>query len=377
MTPPTPSPRKRLGVLIHGAGWVARQHATAFQANPGAEVVAVSSRNLTSARKLVDEIGLANARAFDDLDHALRSDEVDIACVCTPQHVHCENVLAAAAAGKHIVIEKPAGNSLEELRMMRDAVARARVKTVVSFVLRWNPLFKEIKNRLASGDLGEVFSVETDYQSYNADWWGGWEEGRRVDRGVSAMAVAGCHAIDALRWFAATNEYAAADPIEVFAYSGGRRKGQTRQYNPFDQTWHEGSPMEYDGLEIALVRFSNGVLGKVSVNFECIQPYAFPIRIFGDRGTIRDNRLYKPREGGKQGWRELPGIPPDSSDVVHHPFQAQADHFIDCIERGIESHCNLFDAIKTHEVVFAALDCYRSGRPVPLPLISPCLDGND
>ncbi len=359
--------QKKLGVLIHGAGWVAGQHAAAFSNNPYSEVVAVSSRRISSAARLVAEHGL-DAATFDDLDAALAHPGVDIVCVCSPQHLHCQHVQAAAAAGKHIVIEKPVAISLTELRRMHEAVNRAGVKTVVSFVLRWNPLFQKIKKHLAAGDLGELFCVETDYQSYNADWWGGWEEGRRADTGVSAMAVAGCHAIDALRWFAAPGEFAAADPVEVFAFAGGRRKGRSQQYNPMDETWHEGTPLEYDGLEMAMVRFSNGVLGKVSVNFECIQPYAFPLRIFGDRGTIKDDRLFAPARPGHQGWTEIPGIRPDSSDVSHHPFQAQADHFIDCLLRGVESHCNLADAVKTHEVVFAALECYRTGRLVKLPL---------
>jgi predicted dehydrogenase len=316
---------------------------------------------------LVKEHGL-NAATSDDLDSALAHDGGDIVCVCTPQHVHCDNVLATAAAGKHIVIEKPAAISIDELGRMRDAVDKAGVKTIVSFVLRWNPLFQQIKKRIAGGDLGRVFSVETDYQSYNADWWGGWEEGRRADTGLSAMAVAGCHAIDALRWFAAPGEFEAAEPVEVFAWAGGHRKGSTRQFNPHEDAWHEGTALEYDGLEMALVRFSNGVLGKVSVNFECIQPYAFPLRVFGDRGTIRDNRLYAPQQPDHDGWTEIPGIRPDSSDVSHHPFQAQADHFIDCLQGGVESHCNLADAVKTHEVVFACLECYRTGKPVKLPL---------
>ena len=155
---------------------------------------------------------------------------------------------------------------------------------------------------------------------------------------------------------------------EVFAFAGGRRKGRTEQYNPLEQSWHEGTPLEYDGLEMAMVRFSNGVLGKVSVNFEGIQPYAFPVSIFGDRGTIKDDRLYAPARPGHKGWTAIPGIRPDSSDVSHHPFQAQADHFIDCLLHGVESHCNLADAVKTHEVVFAALECYRTGRPVKLPM---------
>lgn len=359
--------KKKFGVLIHGAGWVAGQHAAAFNNHPHSEVVAVSSRSKNGAARFVAEHGL-DAAVFDDLHAALAHDGVDIVCVCTPQHLHGENVLAAAAAGKQIVIEKPAALSLVELRRMQDAVHRAGVKTVVSFVLRWNPLFQHIKKRLAAQDLGELYGVETDYQSYNADWWGGWEEGRRADTGVSAMTVAGCHAVDALRWFAAPGEFEAADPVEVFAMAGGRRKGRREQYNPLEGTWHEGTPLEYDGLEMALVRFSNGVLGKVSVNFECIQPYAFPVRVFGDRGTIRDDRLYAPARPGHQGWAEIPGIRPDSSDVSHHPFQAQADHFIDCLLRGVESHCNLADAAKTHEIVFATRECYRTGQPVKLPL---------
>lgn len=364
-------PARPLGVLIHGAGWVARQHAAAFTRHPGAKVVAVSSRSKDSATRLVAEAGLSGVQTFDSLEAALGCDGVDIVCICTPQRFHCDNVLAAAAAGKHLVIEKPAAISAAELRLMCDAVNRAGVKTIISFVLRWNPLFQQIKRRLAAGDLGELYCVETDYLSHNGDWWGGWEEGRRADTGVSAMAVAGCHAIDALRWFAAPGEFEAADPIEVFAYAGGRRKGKTSQYNPQLQAWHEGSPLEYDGLEIVLVRFANGVLGKVAVNFECIQPYAFPLRIFGDRGTIRDHKIYVPGktgQAGHAGWRKIPGIRPDSPNVSHHPFQAQTDHFIDCLTRGVESHCNLADAAKTHEVLFAALECYRSGRPVALPL---------
>ncbi|MCU0780531.1 MAG: Gfo/Idh/MocA family oxidoreductase [Akkermansiaceae bacterium] len=354
--------------MIHGAGWVAGQHAAAFSNNPHTRVVAVSSRSQASAGRLIKEAGLAGAAAFDDLHAALTHPGIDIVCVCTPQHIHCDNVLAATAAGKHLVIEKTAAISTDELRRMCQAVEQAGVKSIVSFVLRWNPMFLAIKKHLAAGDLGEVYSVETDYQSYNADWWGGWEDGRRADTGVSAMTVAGCHAIDALRWFAAPDEFEAADAVEVFAWSGGRRKGTTRQFNPTEGSWHEGTPLEYDGLEIALVRFANGVLGKVSVNFECIQPYAFPVRIFGDRGTIRDNRLYAPGRPGHHGWEEIPGIRPDSSDVTHHPFQAQADHFVDCLRRGVESHCNLADAAKSHEILFAALECYQTGQPVKLPI---------
>jgi predicted dehydrogenase len=99
-----------------------------------------------------------------------------------------------------------------------------------------------------------------------------------------------------------------------------------------------------------------------------VLPYRFPIRIFGDRGSVFDNRVWLPGVAGGKKWQELKAIAPDSSDVSHHPFQGEIDHFVECLQQGVESHCNLEDAIKTHEVVFAALRCYRTRRPVKLPL---------
>ena len=363
---------KSFGVLIHGAGWVSAQHAAAFRQNPATRVVAVSSRSLASARRRVAEAGLEDVACFDDLDAALRHPGVDIVSICTPQHLHCANVLAAARAGKHLVIEKPVGISLAELRRMREAVRAAGVRTVVSFVLRWNPLFQTLKSLIADGALGRVYSVEADYLSHNGSWWSGWGDTCTVKQGVSAMLVAGCHAVDAARWFAAPGPFEAADPVEVYAVSGGYRKGRPDAYDPLRNTWvQDVPPMEYDGLEIALVRFANGVLGKVSVNFDCVMPYRFPLRIFGDRGTVMDHRLWSHKFPGQRDWIELPAILPDSSDVSHHPFQAQMDHFIACLQQGTASHCDLEDALKTHEVVFAALRSQRTRRPVSLPLLAP------
>jgi predicted dehydrogenase len=355
----------KLGVLIHGAGWVSTQHIDAFKKNPRAEVVAISSRTLEGARRRASESRL-DVACYEDYAEALAHRGVDIVSVCTPQHLHAENTISAARAGKHIVIEKPAAMDAEELRSMREAVDAAGVRTVVSFVLRWNPLFRTLKRMIAGDAVGRVYSVRTSYQSYCGDWWGGYPEGRTLERGGSAFLLAGCHAIDALRWFAGPGEFEAADPVEVFAWSGGARGESRTQYDPTTNTWHEGEPLEYPGLEVALVRFASGVLGTVSANLECIQPYAFPLEIFGDRGSVKDNRVWSHKHPDQTDWVELPGIRPDSSDVAHHPFQAQMDHFIKCILEGRESHCNLADAAKTHEVVYAAQECYRTGRPVAL-----------
>lgn len=356
---------KPFGVLIHGAGWVSGQHAAAYKNHPATRVVAICSRRLETARKRALASDLPEAACYDDLAEALRHPGVDIVSVCTPQHVHCANVLMAAKAGKHMVIEKPAGISPAELSRMAAAVQRAGVKTVVSFVLRWNPLFQTLKAMIADDALGRVYAVEADYLSHNGHWWAGWADTCSRANGVSAMLVAGCHAIDAVRWFAAPGAFEAADPVEVMAIAGGYRKGRSDAYDPLRNRWvTHVPPMEYDGLEMALVKFANGVVGKVSVNFDCIMPYRLPIRIFGDRGTVFDNRVWSHKFPGQTGWMELPTIQPDSVDVAHHPFQAQIDHFVECLQRNVESHCNLADAIKTHAVVFAAKQSQETGRAV-------------
>jgi predicted dehydrogenase len=360
---------KTLGVLVHGAGWVAGEHIKAFAANPRAKVVAISSRKESSCQARAAEAGLTDVAFYTDYEEALAHDDIDIVSVCTPQHLHAEHTIAAAEAGKNIVIEKPVANSPAEMRAMLKAVQQAQVKTVVSFVLRWNPLFETIKELVADDALGNVYSVETDYQHDIASWWTGYEDARTKEKGVSAMLTGGCHALDAARWFAGRGRYEAATPIEVFAYAGGWRKGRDIEYNYFNNAFQKAPPLEYDDLEILLIRFDNGALGKVSVNYGCVMPYTFPIEVFGDRGTIKDNRVWSPNKfSGQKDWVEIPTILPDSSDVAHHPFQGQMNHFVDCVLEGKESHCNLEDSIKTHDMVFAAQESYATKRPVSLPL---------
>lgn len=358
-----------IGVLLIGAGWVSGQHAAAYRRNPHTRIVAVCDRDIEKARKRAAEAGLTGVACYEDLPRALEHPGVDLVSICTPQHLHAQHVLLACTAGKHLIIEKPAAISLEELRAIQAAVERAQVRTLVSFVLRWNPLFQMLKSLVASGALGRPYYVEADYLSNNGSWWSGWNDARTAAQGVSAMLVGGCHAVDALRWFAAPGQFQAATPVEVFSLSGGCRKGSTREYLPQSNTWIEGAPpMEYDGLEVALVTFDDGTVGKVTVNAECVMPYRFPLRIFGTLGTVMDNRLWSHQYPGQTDWVTLPTILPESSNVAHHPFQAEIDHMVDCLHQGKESHCNLADAARTHEIVFAALESRRRKAPVSLPL---------
>ena len=128
----------KLGVAIHGAGWVAGAHAASWKKNPRVEVVSLSDVDLARARKLLAECGL-DCPIRDDYDEVLGDRRVDVVDICTPSHFHAEQGIAAAQAGKHVLVEKPVALTMDENRALRSAVAEAGVKSVVSFVLRWNP----------------------------------------------------------------------------------------------------------------------------------------------------------------------------------------------------------------------------------------------
>ncbi|MBC7289036.1 MAG: Gfo/Idh/MocA family oxidoreductase, partial [Armatimonadetes bacterium] len=242
---------RKLGAAIHGAGWVAGEHLKAYARNPYCEIVAISSRRESSCRRVALHAGLDPDKLtiYTSIDDLLADPRVDVLSICTPNHLHVEEGIKAAKAGKHFIIEKPIAIDLEGLRQLRDAVREARVKTVVSFVLRWNPSLLNTARLIEKGAIGRVFYAECDYWHEISDWYSGWEWVRRKDSGGSSFLAAGCHAVDAIRWLVG------AEISEVAAFSGG---------------WD--NRFEYPPTEVAIVKFENGVIGKLSSSFDCQLP---------------------------------------------------------------------------------------------------------
>lgn len=336
----------KLGVAIHGAGQVAYAHAASWLKNPQVKIVSVSSRRRESAERLARKFCL-DCTIYDDFEQVLRDQRVDIVNLSGPNDVHTPQGIAAARAGKHILIEKPMCLSMEENRALRDAVARAGVRSVVSFVLRWNPLFQNLKALLAAGAVGRLFYIEVDYWHGLGRWWTGWPWGHTKAAGGSAMLLGGCHAVDAIRWFSQR------EVVEVAAFSNNIK-------NTF----------EFDANVVAILRFDDGSIGKTSALFDAEIPYAFNIDLVGTEGSLRDNRIWsKPLLPGQTGWTTMQTILPDSGAVEHHPFDAEVNHLVDCILQGKESHCNIADAYHTHEVCIAIdRSLALGGKPVRLPL---------
>ncbi len=337
----------KLGVAIHGVGQVAWAHAASWMKNPQCRIVSVSSRRESSARGMVEKLGL-DCPVRENFDEVLADDRVDIVNISGPNHVHAAQGIAAAEAGKHLLIEKPMVLSMAENRALRDAVAKAGVKSVVGFVLRWNPLFENLKSLLADGAIGDLFYVEVDYwHGISPTWYKGWPWAHTKKTGGSTMLLGGCHALDAMRYFAGE------EVVEVTAYSNNK-KGH----------------FEYDANVVAVMKFESGAIGKSAALFDAEMPYSFNIDLIGTDGTLRDNLLWsKKMMPGQTGWTEMNTLLPDSGDVNHHPFDAEMDHLVDCILEDRESHCNVADGYHTHELCLAIdRSIATGGRPVALPL---------
>ncbi len=333
---------EKLGAAIIGCGWVAEEYIKAFQKDERSEVRALVSRNRANAERYRNRYDLKCA-IETDASKMLRQEDVDIVVVCTPHNVHTEYVVAAADACKHIIIEKPVALTPEDISKQQQAVRRNKVKTIVSFVLHWNPLLMTIDRLVNEGVFGNIFLIEVDYlhriwMTTDLKWYGN----RKISG--TALLTAGCHAIDALRWFARS------EAEEVFAY-------QVKTENP----------IEYPGTISVNVKFRNGKIGRSTTTFDARMPYRFNIGIYGTEGTLRNNELFAPKLfPGQNDFTKIPCILPDSGDVAHHPFKGEVSYFIDCIIQDKQPFPDLEDAAKTHAVCFAADLSAESGRVVSI-----------
>ena len=129
-----------------------------------------------------------------------------------------------------------------------------------------------------------------------------------------------------------------------------------------------GAGEAYRASDELIDKLANGGVGKVSVCFVCRMPYRFNIDLLGSKGSARNNQIISDKYPGQTDFVNIPTVLPDSGDVTHHEFQEEIDHFVDCILKNKESHVNLADAVKTHEVALAIDQSAAKNRPVKLPL---------
>ncbi len=337
----------RIGLV--GLGSVAGAHIDAFKVVKGARVTAVCSRRPLDPEALARQYGQP-LRVYQRYEDLLADREVDVIDICTPHPLHAAQAVAAARAGKHLLLEKPIALSWEDARDVRDAVEQARVRACVCFELRFSAQFTLVRSVLAQGLLGQLHYAEVDYYHGIGPWYGQFDWNVKEDWGGSSLLTAGCHALDVLL------EVMNQPVVEVTSYA-------TRSASPIFE------PYQYPTTTTTLLKFAGGQLGKVASVIDCLQPYYFHTHLVGSEGSLLDNRLYSQKLPGldKRRWTTLETALVDSGAVGDHPYQPQFQAFVDAIAANREMPLtDLRSALETHRVVFAADRSAREGRPVKL-----------
>jgi len=338
---------KRFNVGIVGYGWAAEAHLAALNATSNARVAAICSSRPLDPQQLSakHQCPLKVCRRLEDL---LADPAIDVVDLCSYHHLHPRQAIAAARAGKHLIIEKPIALNPKDCRAMLEAARQARVKTCVCFEMRWAAQFQVTRSLLDAGLLGDLHYGEVDYYHGIGPWYREYEWITPRKACGSSLLAAGCHAMDILLFCLGS------DVESVFAAATQSRHPVFKKF-------------EYPTTTVTTLQFKSGRVGKVASVIDCWQPYYFHTHLVGSEGSLLDNRFHSNTIHGlnKNAWSQLSFKPVDSGDVADHPYRTQFQAFFDALERGEEMlHTSLADAARTHEVIFAADRSAVTGKPV-------------
>ncbi len=226
------------GFGVIGVGTWGELHARVYASTPGARLAAVCDSDLERAKRVGSSCGAA--RVYADYRELLADPDVRAVSVVLPDFLHREAVIAAAEAGKHVLVEKPLATSVEDGRAMIDAAKRAGVHLFVDFHNRWSPLFGQLKASVDAGELGEPQMI---YYRLNDTIFVPTKMLRWAGRSSVAWFLSS-HCLDTMLWL--LNARAGGDTIErLYCVSRSRvLKGERGVDTPdFYQTtleWRSG-----------------------------------------------------------------------------------------------------------------------------------------
>ena len=328
---------KKYKVGIIGYSWAAGAHIEAINKTSYAHVTAIcSSRELDSAEITAKHGGAITC--YTDLTQMLADPNIHAISICSYPADHAKQAIMAAEAGKHLIIEKPLALTWDDCLAVEKAVQKAGVRTCVCFECRYSSQLLTIKSMIDQGLFGKIHYGEVDYYHGIGPWYGQFRWNIKKEAAGSSLLSAGCHAMDALL-LCMGSEFET-----VSSYSTYSANKDFAKY-------------EYPSSSVSIIKFKNGAIGKVASVIDCLQPYYFHFHLVGSEGSLLDNKFYSTRYSGlnKNKWSELSMKMLDSGDVSDHPYQIQFEAFFKAVEEGKEMPLtSLADALKTHELVFAA-----------------------
>ncbi len=344
----------RFGIV--GCGMISEFHAAAIKDIPNAKLVAVTDVREAAAKRF----GEANQCAwFTDLNKFCAHD-MDIVTICTPSGLHMDAAVAAAKAGKHVIVEKPLEITLERCDAIIAAAAGAGVKLATIFPSRWSECNQLLKQAIGSGWFGRL----TLGDAY-VKWWrtqeyydvGGWRGTWKMDGGGALMNQS-IHNVDLLQWFM-------GDVASVSAVTG--------------LLAHQR--IEVEDTAVAAVQFKNGALGTIEGATSAFPGLLKKTEIHGDRGTViveQDDILFwkfaaptpvDERVAALMSQRKSgTGGAADPKAISHIGHRKQFEDFIRAIETGGTPLVDGGEGRKSVEIILAIYQSAKTGRRVNLPL---------
>ncbi len=249
-----------VGFGILGTGMVADYHQVAIRAN-GANLVAVAHHQESKFVEISKRFNVPCLTFEAMLEHP----DIEVICICTPSGQHAAQTIAAAKAGKHVLVEKPMALSLAEADAMIETCTNADVRLGVVLQRRSEFVFKQVKAAIEAGDLGELTlaSVTMPYlrtQAYydQAAWRGTWR-----DDGGGVLMNQGIHLLDLLLWWL-------SDPVEVKAHAATLQRD-----------------IEVEDTLVAALRFASGAMATFTATTTAAPGFPHRLEVYGSKGGIQ------------------------------------------------------------------------------------------
>jgi len=345
------------GFGIVGCGVIASFHAKAIGDLPGARLVAVADVSPQKARDLASDFG---AEALD-VGGLLACPDIDVICVCVPSGAHAEIGVLAAAAGKHVVVEKPIEVTLEAADRLIAASNKYGVALSVISQHRWDGGVQALKELVDSGKLGRLVLGDAIVKWYRTQEYyesGDWRGTLKLDGG-GALMNQGVHYVDLLQWV--------MGPVErVFA--------RTRT------SAHQN--IEVEDIALAVLSFANGAVGVIECSTAVYPGLSERLEVTGTAGTaiveagelkIRELKAEKgetsPYGAKAQTWSEgKSAAAANPADISYLGHREQLRDFLRAIESGGKPAIDGPEARKPLEIILAIYESARTGRDVTLPL---------
>lgn len=330
-----------LGAGVIGLG-VGEQHARAYAEHPRSHLAAICDRDADKLASVGARLPPAKryARAEDLIDDP----DVAVVSVASNDDDHYAQIRRALLAGKHVFAEKPlcmTGDELDDLAAICRAKAAPRLTT--NTLLRRSPRFLALKDLVANGSLGRLYSIEADYVYGRlhklTDGW----RGRIPDYSVTLGGA--IHVVDLALWIA--NER----PVEVMAYATGLA---TR-----------GTSFVGNDTTMALLRFESGLIARVGANFASVHPHFHRFVVYGTQATF-ENRL-DPHAAWL--WRSrAPEMPPEPVPGAYPGIGkgTMIPAFVDAVCGMGEPEIAESDCFASLAVAIAIDRSIRDGRPTKI-----------